>query len=44
MVGRELKAWEGAEKGVLEGLGRRESEAKEGRRGMWEYGDLTGDE
>jgi staphylococcal nuclease domain-containing protein 1 len=44
MVGRKLRAWEKVEKGVLEGLGRRESEAKEGRRGMWEYGDLTGDE
>ncbi|KAF2492958.1 hypothetical protein BU16DRAFT_465923 [Lophium mytilinum] len=41
LVGRKLRPWEKADKGVLEGLRRREGEAKEGRRGVWEYGDLT---
>lgn len=44
MVPRKLKAWERAEKGILEGLRKREQEAKEGRRGVWEYGDLTEDD
>ena len=44
MVGQESgEKGKGKEKGesVLEGLRRREAEAREGRRGMWEYGDLS---
>lgn len=46
MAPRKLKGWEkGAAAGeVLAGLKRREEEAKEGRKGMWEYGDLTEDD
>lgn len=44
MVPRKLKAWERSATGVLEGLKKREEEAKTERRGMWEYGDLTEDE
>lgn len=44
MVPRKLKAWERGASDVLEGLRKRESEAKEERRGMWEYGDLTEDD
>jgi staphylococcal nuclease domain-containing protein 1 len=43
MVPRKLKAWERGDKGVLEKLKAKEEEAKGGRRGMWEYGDLTED-
>ena len=45
MVGRKLKAWEvrrGKGK-ILEGLRKREEAAKEGKRGMWEYGDISED-
>ena len=45
MVGRKLKAWEvrrGKGK-ILEGLRKREEQAKEGKRGMWEYGDISED-
>lgn len=45
MVGRKLKAWEvrrGKGK-ILEGLRKREEGAKEGKRGMWEYGDISED-
>ncbi|KAF2398049.1 hypothetical protein EJ06DRAFT_583878 [Trichodelitschia bisporula] len=43
MVPRKLKTWErGAE--ILGALKKREEEAKEERRGMWEYGDLTADD
>ena len=46
MVPRKLKAWEVGRVGgqVLGRLREREREAKEERRGMWEYGDLTGDD
>ncbi|KAK5136664.1 hypothetical protein LTR08_002317 [Meristemomyces frigidus] len=45
MVPRKLRAFEKAKgtEEVMEDLKRREEEAKEGRRGMWEYGDLTED-
>ena len=43
MVARKLKIWERGREDVLKGLRRREEEAKEGRRGVWEYGDLTED-
>ena len=43
MVARKLKAWERGSADVLGALGKREEEAKEGRRGVWEYGDLTED-
>ncbi|RMY99927.1 hypothetical protein D0862_06913 [Hortaea werneckii] len=45
MVPKKLRAFERA-KGtemILEDLRKREAEAKEERRGMWEYGDLTED-
>ena len=44
MVGRKLKAWEvkrGAK--ALGGLRKHEEEAKENKRGMWEYGDISED-
>jgi staphylococcal nuclease domain-containing protein 1 len=44
MVPRKLKAWEKGEKDVLGRLRERESVAKEERRGMWEYGDITEDD
>jgi staphylococcal nuclease domain-containing protein 1 len=46
MVPRKLKAWEVGRVGeqVLARLREREKEAKEERRGMWEYGDLTADD
>lgn len=44
MVPRKLKAWERAAEGdVLKGLRIKEEEARKGRKGMWEYGDLTED-
>ncbi|KAK6540754.1 hypothetical protein TWF694_008145 [Orbilia ellipsospora] len=43
MVPRKLKAWEKAYNDKIELLRKKEVEAKEGRRGMWEYGDLTED-
>lgn len=43
MVPRKLKAWERSFSDVLKVLKEKESEAKEERRGMWEYGDLTED-
>lgn len=43
MVGRKLNGWEKAKGTIVEGLKQREVEAKEGRLGMWEYGDLTED-
>ena len=43
MVSRRLKAWERGREDVLAGLRKTEEEAKEGRRGVWEYGDLTED-
>jgi staphylococcal nuclease domain-containing protein 1 len=43
MVPRKLKAWERAAGETLANLRKLEEEAKEKRRGMWEYGDLTED-
>jgi len=43
MVPRKLKAWERGFSDVLKDLKDRENQAKEDRRGMWEYGDLTED-
>ncbi|KAL9130145.1 MAG: hypothetical protein Q9217_001580 [Psora testacea] len=45
MVSRKLKSWEirrGQGK-VLDGLRKREESAKEEKRGMWEYGDISED-
>ena len=47
MVARKLRAWEKSGDGVqdiLKSLQEKEKEAKDNRRGMWEYGDLTGDD
>lgn len=43
MVPKKLKAWERSAGDTLASLRELESEAKEERRGMWEYGDLTED-
>ncbi|BCR89438.1 putative transcription factor (Snd1/p100) [Aspergillus chevalieri] len=43
MVPKKLKAWERSASDTLASLRELESEAKEERRGMWEYGDLTED-
>ncbi|EAW17868.1 putative transcription factor (Snd1/p100) [Aspergillus fischeri NRRL 181] len=43
MVPRKLKAWERAASETLSNLRSVEDEAKQERRGMWEYGDLTED-
>ena len=45
MVGRKLKAWEAKNGGgkVLGALRKREEEAKDDKRGMWEYGDISED-
>jgi staphylococcal nuclease domain-containing protein 1 len=43
MVPKKLKNWEKADTHILSSLNDREAEAKEERRGMWEYGDLTED-
>lgn len=43
MVGRKLKYWERQQGATLDALRRRETEAKEEKLGMWEYGDLTED-
>ncbi|KAJ6257529.1 hypothetical protein Dda_7314 [Drechslerella dactyloides] len=43
MVPRKLKAWERAYSDRLDVLRQAEEAAKTGRRGMWEYGDLTED-
>ncbi|KKK11935.1 hypothetical protein P175DRAFT_0429473 [Aspergillus ochraceoroseus IBT 24754] len=43
MVPRKLKAWERAAGETLSHLRTQEGEAKQERRGMWEYGDLTED-
>ncbi|OJJ48399.1 hypothetical protein ASPZODRAFT_165280 [Penicilliopsis zonata CBS 506.65] len=43
MVPRKLKAWERAAADTLAHLRDQEDEAKQERRGMWEYGDLTED-
>jgi staphylococcal nuclease domain-containing protein 1 len=43
MVPKKLKAWERAASDTLAHLKKLEEEAKQERRGMWEYGDLTED-
>jgi staphylococcal nuclease domain-containing protein 1 len=43
MVPTKLKAWEKAAGETLKALKELEDEAKEARRGMWQYGDLTED-
>ncbi|EEA23920.1 hypothetical protein TMatcc_006991 [Talaromyces marneffei ATCC 18224] len=43
MVPRKLKAWERASADTLAHYKKVEEEAKQNRRGMWEYGDLTED-
>ncbi|KAI9777042.1 MAG: hypothetical protein M1839_009093 [Geoglossum umbratile] len=43
MVPKKLRAWERVATDVLSALQTKEEEAKKGRRGMWEYGDLTED-
>ncbi|PGH04290.1 hypothetical protein AJ79_07137 [Helicocarpus griseus UAMH5409] len=43
MVPRKLKAWERSATETLAYLTKLQDEAKEGRKGMWEYGDLTED-
>ena len=43
MVPRKLKSWEQAAKDTISNLRNLEDEAKQARRGMWEYGDLTED-
>jgi staphylococcal nuclease domain-containing protein 1 len=44
LVPRKLKAWERTEAKVLESLRAKEKEAREERRGMWEYGDISADD
>jgi staphylococcal nuclease domain-containing protein 1 len=43
MVPKKLKPFERANANLLQDLKQRESVAKNERRGMWEYGDLTED-
>ncbi|KAK6504354.1 hypothetical protein TWF506_002555 [Arthrobotrys conoides] len=43
MVPKKLKPWEKAYADRFDNLRKKEQEAKEGRRGIWEYGDLTED-
>lgn len=43
MVPRKLKTWERAAGDTLDHMRNLEEEAKQERRGMWEYGDLTED-
>ncbi|KAL2161345.1 hypothetical protein VTH06DRAFT_8567 [Thermothelomyces fergusii] len=45
LVARKLKAWERSKvfEPVLKTLREAEAEAKDGRRGIWEYGDITED-
>ncbi|EEH33108.1 hypothetical protein PAAG_04161 [Paracoccidioides lutzii Pb01] len=43
MVPRKLKTWERSAGETLAYLEKLQEEAKEGRKGMWEYGDLTED-
>ncbi|KAF2728515.1 hypothetical protein EJ04DRAFT_569467 [Polyplosphaeria fusca] len=44
MVPKKLKAWERADSTLLSALQKRQKEAVDERRGMWEYGDLTEDD
>ena len=43
MVPRKLKVWEKAAPDMLKGLSEKEKEAREGKKGVWEYGDLSED-
>jgi staphylococcal nuclease domain-containing protein 1 len=43
MVARKLRPWERADKEGLTTLKEKETIAREGRKGVWEYGDLTED-
>jgi staphylococcal nuclease domain-containing protein 1 len=45
LVARKLKAWERSKvfEPVLKSLREAEAQAKDGRRGIWEYGDITED-
>ncbi|KAI9684804.1 MAG: hypothetical protein M1829_000179 [Trizodia sp. TS-e1964] len=43
MVARKLSAWERSATTLLSGLKAKEEAAKSGRKGIWEYGDLTED-
>ena len=42
-LARKLRPWERSRKRVLEGMREKEKEAREERKGLWEYGDLTED-
>jgi len=44
LVPRKLKTWERTEAKVLQKLKEKEKEAREERRGMWEYGDISADD
>jgi staphylococcal nuclease domain-containing protein 1 len=44
MVPKKLRAWERGAGEILESLKKKEQIAKDERRGMWEYGDLTEDD
>lgn len=41
MVPRKLKAWERGDADALKAMKKMEEEARDGKRGMWEYGDPT---
>ena len=43
MIARKLRPWEASSNKLIESMKRKETEAKEKRRGTWEYGDLTED-
>jgi staphylococcal nuclease domain-containing protein 1 len=43
MVPKKLRAWERSATDILSALNKRQTVAKEERRGQWEYGDLTDD-
>ncbi|KAJ4355622.1 uncharacterized protein N0V89_003642 [Didymosphaeria variabile] len=43
MVPKKLRAWERSASDILGALNKRQTTAKEERRGQWEYGDLTED-
>lgn len=43
MVPKKLRAWERSATDILNALNKRQTVAKEERRGQWEYGDLTDD-
>ena len=43
MVARKLRPWEVSNNKLVASMKKKEVEAKEKRRGMWEYGDLTED-